>query len=59
MLVDKGPNTTQQLSQLLKPLLGTLVYANELTLAERELVDIGKRAIVVISVINVWGLGEI
>jgi hypothetical protein len=50
---------TQQLPQLLEPLLRILVYAHELTPTEHELLDRGELPILVKGEMYVWSLGEV
>ena len=59
MLEDKRLDRTQQLSQLLEPLLCFLACLREVTLAERRLLDVKELATFVKSVIDERGLGEV
>lgn len=59
MLKHEGPDVLQQLPQLLEPCLRVLVHFCQRTLPEHEFLDGGERAVFVIGVVNVWGLGEV
>jgi len=52
-------DVTQQLPELLKLHLRILVDLHKFTLTERELLNRRERAVLVKTVMNVWGLGEV
>ena len=59
MLKHEQLDIPQQLPQLLEPRLRVLVHFREFGLAEHELPDRSERTLLVIGVVNVWGLGEV